>query len=91
MKGSTNKKPAMSSTERGKRRDAKLAKFGIKKRYYRSSATQRRLVKRLQEVTNDSHEGVIHEALKLYGRKNGLTLKMMKEELDTCQQSLSDK
>lgn len=85
MKGSDKKKLAMTSTERSRRHDAKLEKFGMKKRYYRSSSTQRRLVERLQAVTNDSHEGVIHEALKLYGRKHGLTLKMMKEELEKCQ------
>ncbi len=76
----------MTSTERSRKRDARLAKFGIKKRYYRASATQMRLVKRLQDITNDSHEGVIHEAIRLYGLKHGLTLKMMKEELDKCQQ-----
>ncbi|QFT40045.1 MULTISPECIES: hypothetical protein [unclassified Vibrio] len=77
------KVPPLSSTERGKRHAKKLAKFGIKRIYFRASETQRELVKQLQIITKcSSREELILDALVAYGHQHGLTLKQMKEDLE---------
>lgn len=85
MIDSVSKSKPKTSTERGRARDKRLEKFGIKKRYYRTSATQRRLVSKLMTLRGSSHEELIHDALMLMAQEHGLTLQQMKRELD-CQQ-----
>lgn len=57
--------------------------FGVKRIYFRSSATQRGLIEEVKKRSGcNSNEEVIAEALREYGLKYGVTLKQIKEDLE---------
>ncbi|EIK4793168.1 hypothetical protein V8069_004273 [Vibrio parahaemolyticus] len=82
MAGRKPKKDALTPQQRWNRHLAKMAKFDIKRQYYRASATQREQISRLQiELGCSSREELVLYAINLLGQQHGIFLKDIQEDL----------
>lgn len=83
MKERKKKRAPFTPAERAARHKKRMDTFGVKRIYFRSSATQRGLIEEVKKRSGcNSNEEVISEALREYGLKYGVTLKQIKEDLE---------
>ncbi|ELB2863789.1 hypothetical protein QNE90_003415 [Vibrio alginolyticus] len=89
MAGRKPKKNALTPQHRWNRHLAKMARFYIKRQYYRASAEQREQIRRLQiELGCSSREELVLYAINLLGQQHGIYLKDIQEDCVSKQKAV---
>ncbi len=82
MTGLLTKKQPLTSRQRQIRYAERLAAFGVKKIYFKASASQREMIRQAVELSGaSSREEFILQAIMKFGGELGLSLKAINEEL----------